>query len=58
MQLPLQLPHAFLLDIDALGDLDPDPHLDLFDSESIEAPALCSLPTFDTVDYRYYRKRS
>jgi hypothetical protein len=41
MQLPLQLAHAFLQDIDALEDPDPDPDPD---PELIEALALSSLP--------------
>jgi hypothetical protein len=55
MQLPLQLAHAFLLDIDALEDPDPDP--DPFDSELIQAPVLRSLPTSDTLDCHYRQKR-
>jgi hypothetical protein len=56
VQLPLQLVHAFLLDIDALEalDPDPDPDPDPFDSELIEAPVLSSLPISDIV-YHHYR---
>jgi hypothetical protein len=62
MQLPLQLAHAFLQDIDALEDPDPDPDADADpdpdpDPESIEALALSSLPTFDTLDHHYYQER-
>ena len=56
MQLPLQLAHAFLQDIDALEDPGPDPDPDP-DPESIEALALSSLPTFDTLDHHYYQER-
>jgi hypothetical protein len=51
----LQLVHAFLLDIDALEDPgpDPDPNLDLFDSELIEAPELSSLPASDILDCHF-----
>jgi hypothetical protein len=48
MQLPLQLEHAFLLDIDVLEDPYPNSHPDP-DLESIEALALSSLPTSGTV---------
>jgi hypothetical protein len=44
MQLPLQLAHAFLQDIDALEDPDPDPDPNPDpDPESIEALALSSI---------------
>jgi hypothetical protein len=63
MQLPLQLVHAFLLDIDALEDhpdSHPDPDLDPDlgpDLKSIKALALSSLPTSDTLDHHYYQGR-
>jgi hypothetical protein len=56
MQVPLQLEHAFLLDIDALEDPYHDSHPDP-DLESIEALALSnlsSLPTSDTLNHHYH----